>query len=77
MSLQQYVAGRPCTRAVVCWKGKVLAGITVEVLATLYEFGPATVVKVIHHPNVTAAAEKSWRSWGCLGSLDSILYSTQ
>jgi D-alanine-D-alanine ligase-like ATP-grasp enzyme len=69
MSLQQYVAGRPCTRAVVCWKGKVLAGITVEVLATLYEFGPATVVKVIHHPNVTAAAEKIVAKLGLSGFL--------
>lgn len=59
MSMQQYVVGRPCTRAVVCWKGKVLAGITVDVLATKYgEFGPATIVKVIDHPDVTVAAEK-------------------
>jgi hypothetical protein len=58
MSIQQYVVGRPCNRAVVCWKGKVLAGVTVDVLATSYEFGPATTVKVIDHPDITAAAEK-------------------
>ena len=58
ISIQQFVVGHPCTCAVVCWKGKVLAGITVDVLATRYEFGPATTVKVINHPDVTAAAER-------------------
>jgi hypothetical protein len=57
MSLQQFVEGRPCNRAVVCWKGKVLAGVTVDVLATAYLFGPATVGKVIDHPDVALAAE--------------------
>jgi hypothetical protein len=58
ISIQQLVVGRPCTCAVVCWKGKVLAGITVDVLATRYEFGPATTVKIIDHPDVTVAAER-------------------
>jgi hypothetical protein len=58
MSIQEYVVGRPCNCAVVCWKGKVLAGITVDVLKTSYEFGPSTIVRVIDHPSVTAAAEK-------------------
>ena len=57
MSLQQFVEGRPCNRAVVCWKGKVLAGVTVDVLATAYLFGPATVGKVIDHPDIALAAE--------------------
>jgi glutathione synthase/RimK-type ligase-like ATP-grasp enzyme len=67
MGMQQYVAGRPCNRAVVCWNGKVLAGITVDVLATSYEFGPATLVKVIDHPDVTAAAEKIVAELGLSG----------
>lgn len=57
ISIQQYIDGRPCNRAVVCWKGKVLAGITADVLATSYLFGPATVVKIIDHPNITSAVE--------------------
>lgn len=69
ISVQQYVAGRPCTRAVVCWKGKVLAGITVDVLATLHEFGPAAIVKVVHRPDVTAAAEKIVEKLGLSGFL--------
>jgi glutathione synthase/RimK-type ligase-like ATP-grasp enzyme len=69
ISIQQYVAGRPCTRAVVCWKGKVLAGITVEVLATLHKFGPAAVVQVIHHPSVAEATERIVAKLGLSGFL--------
>ena len=74
ISIQQYVAGHPCTHAVVCWKGKVLAGITVDVLATAYEFGPATVVKIANRPDVTSAAEKIVAKLADLGSSDSILW---
>ena len=69
ISIQQYVAGRPCTRAVVCWQGKVLAGVTVDVLATLHEFGPSTVAKVTHRPDVAAAAEKIVAKLGLTGFL--------
>jgi hypothetical protein len=76
ISMQQYVAGRPCNRAVVCWNGKVLAGITVDVLATSYEFGPATRVKVIDHADITAAAEKIVAKLGLSDSTGLILYWT-
>lgn len=69
ISMQRYVVGRPCNRAVICWKGKVLAGITVDVLATSYEFGPATLVKVIDHPRVTEVAEKIVAKLGLSGFL--------
>jgi hypothetical protein len=58
MSIQEIIVGRPCNRAIVCWQGKVLAGISVEALKTSDEFGPATVVKIIDHPDMTRAAEK-------------------
>ena len=57
ISLQQYIPGRPCNRAVVCWKGKVLAGISVEVVEVESEFGPASVVRIIDHPEMTIAVE--------------------
>src|SRR5262249_15880526 len=41
ISLQQYILGRPSNRAVICWKGKVLAGISVEVVELKRECGPA------------------------------------
>jgi hypothetical protein len=58
MSIQEIIAGRPCNRATVCWQGKVLAGINVEALKTSDEFGPATVVKIIDHPDMARAAER-------------------
>jgi predicted ATP-grasp superfamily ATP-dependent carboligase len=58
ISVQQYVVGNPCNLAAVCWKGRVLAGITVDVLATSNEFGPATAVRIINHPDVEDAAAK-------------------
>ena len=57
VGLQEYISGRPANRAVVCWKGKVLAGISVEAVQTLYRFGPATVVHVINQPEMAEAAE--------------------
>jgi GT2 family glycosyltransferase len=57
VSVQKYVIGRPANRAVVCWRGEVLAGLSVEAIETLYEGGPATVVRVIDQPEMTAAAE--------------------
>lgn len=57
ISLQQYIVGRPANRAVACLNGKVLAGISVEAIETLYEFGPATVVRIVDHPEMDAAAE--------------------
>jgi hypothetical protein len=69
ISLQQYIAGRPCTRSVVCWKGTVLAGITFDVLATLHEFGPSAVVKAIQHNEIATAAEKIVAKLGLSGFL--------
>jgi len=58
ISLQQYVPGRPGNRAVICWKGKVLAGISVEVMELTHEYGPASVVKLIDHPEMAMVAEQ-------------------
>src|SRR5262249_39591819 len=49
MILQAYVEGRPANRAVVCWRGEVLAGLSVEALQTMSETGPATVVRLVEH----------------------------
>ncbi len=56
VTTQPYIAGRPANRAVFCLHGQILNGISVEALATLYETGPATVVRVIDHPEMTRAA---------------------
>jgi glutathione synthase/RimK-type ligase-like ATP-grasp enzyme len=57
ISLQQYIGGRPANRAVVCSDGKVLAGISVEAIETMSEFGPAAVIRIVDHPEMSAAAE--------------------
>jgi hypothetical protein len=69
LSIQQRIVGFPCNRAVVCWKGKILAGITVDALATAHEFGPATVVKIANRPDVTEVAEKIVAKLGLSGFL--------
>ena len=49
--------GRPSNRAVVCWQGKVLAGISVEAVEVTHERGPASVVRLIDHPEMTMISE--------------------
>ena len=54
--LQELILGAAANRAVICWNGEVVAGISVKVIATTYAFGPAAMVQVIDHPEMTAAA---------------------
>ena len=58
LNIQRYVSGRPANRAVVCWRGKILSGISVEALETDSEFGPTTLARIIEHPEMAEAAEK-------------------
>jgi hypothetical protein len=55
---QAFIPGRPANCAVACWEGKVLAQISVEVLAESRPTGPATVVRRISNPEMTSAAER-------------------
>src|SRR4051812_25729944 len=41
VSMKSFVPGRPATAAVACWRGKVLASVLVEVLASIGATGPA------------------------------------
>jgi glutathione synthase/RimK-type ligase-like ATP-grasp enzyme len=54
--LQEQIVGRPANRAVACHNGKVLAGMSVEALETEHELGPASIVRLIEHSEMTAAA---------------------
>jgi glutathione synthase/RimK-type ligase-like ATP-grasp enzyme len=58
ITLQQFIAGRPANRAVACDRGQVLAGLSVEVLQASSDTGPATVVRLIDHDDMTEAARK-------------------
>jgi predicted ATP-grasp superfamily ATP-dependent carboligase len=58
MSFQNYIRGRPANRAVLCWQGTVLAGVTIEAIESDLEFGPTTLARLIDHPELTEVAEK-------------------
>jgi hypothetical protein len=66
-TLQAFIAGSPANRAVACWEGMVLAGISVEAVTTLHATGPATVVRVIENQEMSQAAERLVRRLGLSG----------
>ncbi len=66
-TLQAFVSGSPANRAVACWQGEVLAGISVEAVTTLHATGPATVVRVLENQDMSAAAECLVRRLGLSG----------
>ncbi len=55
--LQEFIVGEAANRAVVCLNGEVLAGISAKVVKTTYTFGPAALIKVINHEEMTRAAD--------------------
>ena len=61
VNAQAFVDGTEATSVVACWQGQVLAGLHFEVLQKTNPSGPATVLKRIVHPEMTAAAEKMAR----------------
>jgi formate-dependent phosphoribosylglycinamide formyltransferase (GAR transformylase) len=64
---QQYICGRPGNCAVLCWNGRILAGITVEVVSTRHPNGPATVVRVVDNPQMLLCAERLAHRLGLSG----------
>lgn len=56
--VQSHVQGSPANCAVVCWEGKVLAGIGVEVVSADGLTGPASVVRVVDNPEMMRCAER-------------------
>jgi hypothetical protein len=64
---QSLIVGRPANCAVVCWQGKILAGIGVEVVSAQGPKGPATVVRVVESFEMMRAAERITRRLGLSG----------
>lgn len=58
VSAQSFVMGREATSTTFCWKGSVLAALHFEVLNKMHAAGHATVLRLIEHPEMSAAAEK-------------------
>ncbi|HUS25504.1 MAG TPA: ATP-grasp domain-containing protein [Candidatus Binatia bacterium] len=67
VTVQSFVHGHPANRAVACWRGEVIAGISVEVLHTQRRNGPATVVRTLDHPEMAEAARRLVRCLGVSG----------
>lgn len=67
VTLQDFIVGAPANRAVACWQGQVLAGISVEAIRTQHPTGPATVVRVIDNPEMTEATNRLVRRLGISG----------
>jgi ATP-grasp domain len=56
--VQTHIHGRPANCAVVCFEGRVLAGIGVEVVGADGETGPASIVRVVDSPEMMRCAER-------------------
>mgnify|MGYP000365490227 CR=1 FL=1 len=67
VTVQDFISGTPANRAVACWQGQVLAGISVEAIRTQHPTGPATVVRVIENPEMTEAVNRLVRRLGISG----------
>jgi len=67
ITVQKFIHGTPANRAVACWNGSVLAGTSVDALRTQHATGPATVVRVVDNPEMTASAAQLVRRLGVSG----------
>jgi predicted ATP-grasp superfamily ATP-dependent carboligase len=78
VSLQEFIPGRAANRAVACWRGEVVAGISVEAITTQHATGPATVVRVIDNQEMTDAVSNLVRRMGISGlwGVDFVLEAT-
>ena len=78
VTMQAFVPGTPANRAVACWQGQVLAGISVAAVRTRDRTGPATVVEVIDNAEMAEAARRLVKRLGLSGlwGIDFVLDAT-
>jgi carbamoyl-phosphate synthase L subunit-like protein len=69
LQVQRFIEGRDATTSVACWDGQVVASIHAEVVKTMYARGPASVLRLIDHPEMQHAAERLVRRLGLSGIL--------
>src|SRR6185312_3887611 len=58
VNVQASIRGHDATMAVACWRGKVLAAISFDVLHVWQPKGPASVLRLTDNREMPAAAEK-------------------
>ena len=57
VSVQEFIPGRPANSMLVCWRGELLAMVSVLVVAAQGPIGAATIVRVIKNDRMKKAAE--------------------
>lgn len=67
--LQDFVQGHPANRAVIAERGRVLAGLSVEVLHAASPTAPATVVRVVEDAQMAESAAAMTAELGLSGFL--------
>ena len=67
VSAQRFVRGVPANVAAACWRGRVLSAVTVEALRTAGDRGPATVVRRVESPEMSAAVTRLAEGLGLSG----------
>jgi len=56
VTIQEFVTGRPANSMLACWRGKLLACVSVAVVSAESQTGASTVVRVIQNEQMTRAA---------------------
>ena len=67
IDLQAIIQGSPVNRAVLCQRGRVIAGVTVKALKTKPDNGPATVVETFQHEQIKADVARLVAALGLSG----------
>jgi hypothetical protein len=57
ITIQKFIGGRETTSAVAAWKGSVVGCLNFEVVHTWKPGGPASVLRLVRNPAMSAAAE--------------------
>jgi hypothetical protein len=57
VSVQRSVPGVDVNSTIFCWRGRVLASLTMQVVTVRYRFGPSTVLRRIHNAAMDRTAE--------------------
>jgi hypothetical protein len=75
VTIQEFIQGCAANTMIACWKGEVLASVTVEVLNSQGTTGSSTVVRLIQNAEIDEASRKLACSLGLSGfaGLDFIL----
>ncbi|MGC1363197.1 MAG: ATP-grasp domain-containing protein [Silvibacterium sp.] len=67
VSIQPYIHGHDSNIAIACWKGEVLAAISMDVLSTWRQNGPAVLVQVLDEDHMLEIARKLARRFHLSG----------